>query len=282
MRQMIFNPSPFFFNLRPLTPPFPPRLCPCFHLQFTATPGSCPSSLPVEFFIMYSFWFVSTAEPGWGKRETTSRASGSQKSVILIRSAQLLVQVYINTTHCIPGEDSITNSPDSAWLPPRQQWAEKWKIFEEEKKYFHPCSLCSDAAERYFFFGGIVHIVLSATKSNVSSLWNLSYWVEIMIFHQPMPNQDVFLAVAKGLNSPTFKSSLDFPVAWPRPKQMKAWRIRGWGSEGCLGSTEERERWGREREVWVVVVRQWGDEVCPNSLKGACFLYVREWTGKGN
>lgn len=130
MCQVVFNPLRCSSALLPSPRLSLPPSVLCFHLQFTATPGSCLPSLPVEFFIMYSFWFGSTAQPSWAKKEeTTPRASCSQKSAILIRSAQLLAQVYINTIHCVPSEDSIASSR----LSPQQPWAGKWKIFEEEK-----------------------------------------------------------------------------------------------------------------------------------------------------
>lgn len=128
MCQVVFN--PLLFGPPSLTPPLPASFCPCFHLQFTAAPGSCLPSLPVEFFIMYThFGLLPQPSLVGQKRETTPRASCSQKSAILIRSAQLLAQVYINTIHCVPSEDGIASSR----LSPQQPWAGKWKIFEGEK-----------------------------------------------------------------------------------------------------------------------------------------------------
>lgn len=57
----------------------------------------------------------------------------ARKLPILIRSAGLLVQVFINTIHCVPGEDSKASSPAAVWLALQQLWAGRWKIYEEEK-----------------------------------------------------------------------------------------------------------------------------------------------------
>lgn len=199
---------------------------------------------------------------------------GAKKLALLIRSAQLLVLVYIlvNTIHCVPGEDSVANIPAAVWLTLSGKYLRR-------KKY---SSLSSDAGEHYFLYcqensGGIVHFFPSLYPRalfrfcGISSLLSWSNH-----HHHQMPNEDVFLAVAKVPHSSADESRLDLLTAWPRPKPLKAWRICGWDIEGCIGSTEERER----ERCWKRGERE--NEVCPNSLKGACFLYVREWTGKGN
>lgn len=127
---------------------------PCFSTTTVSSPF-CPSLSPA---VYTNTWFLTIQFDEWidwlmnfslcthsgsipqprlvGEKEKLPwEHLRAKKLAILIRSAQLLVLVYIlvNTIHCVPSEDSVANIPAAVWLTPQQLWAGKWKIFKEEK-----------------------------------------------------------------------------------------------------------------------------------------------------
>lgn len=106
---MIFNPLPLFSTSIPSPHLF---LHPSV-LDFTCTLQQHlgPASPACLLNLSLCTHFGLFPKPCLVGRETTLRASLSQKSAILIRGAQSLVQVYMNSIPCVPGENSVASSP---------------------------------------------------------------------------------------------------------------------------------------------------------------------------
>lgn len=119
-----------FLNLQTLTPPFPSQFCLLSLAVHTDTwLRTVQLAFSMFYYALILVCFHSRAQ--WGKKTNYLESSSEPKKLaILIRSAQSLVLVYINTIHCVPAEESRANIPAAVWLTPQQLWAGRWQTFK--------------------------------------------------------------------------------------------------------------------------------------------------------